>query len=78
MIKKKCYFFIHISFLYYLSSRKKVEEEKPSPIISPQARTGSTSTDVTYASQYVKSYDINLKNCIYEITIFFFLKIIIG
>ncbi|XP_027843482.2 partitioning defective 3 homolog isoform X6 [Aphis gossypii] len=31
--------------------RKKVEEEKPSPIISPQARTGSTSTDVTYASQ---------------------------
>lgn len=35
-------------------SRKKIEEEKPTSIISPQqARTGSTSTDVTYASQYV-------------------------
>ncbi|CAH1732769.1 unnamed protein product [Aphis gossypii] len=37
--------------IYNSVSRKKVEEEKPSPIISPQARTGSTSTDVTYASQ---------------------------
>jgi len=58
-----------------LSSRKKVEEEKPSPIISPQARTGSTSTDVTYASQYVKFYDINLKSCIYEIAFLFFLRL---
>uniref|UniRef100_A0A2S2P9F5 Partitioning defective 3 n=1 Tax=Schizaphis graminum TaxID=13262 RepID=A0A2S2P9F5_SCHGA len=37
--------------IYNSVSRKKIEEEKPLPIISPQARTGSTSTDVTYASQ---------------------------
>jgi len=43
----------------YSFSRKKIEEEKPSPIVSPQARTGSTSTDVTYASQYVQFYNIN-------------------
>jgi hypothetical protein len=49
----KITYFSFICFIHYLSSRKKIEEEKPSPVISPQARTGSTSTDVTYASQYV-------------------------
>lgn len=53
--------------VHYLFSRKKIEEEKPSPIVSPQARTGSTSTDVTYASQYVKFKNINKKNCNYKI-----------
>ncbi|XP_025203351.1 partitioning defective 3 homolog isoform X5 [Melanaphis sacchari] len=37
--------------IYNSVSRKKIEEEKPSPIVTPQTRTGSTSTDVTYASQ---------------------------
>ncbi|XP_025408039.1 partitioning defective 3 homolog isoform X4 [Sipha flava] len=38
--------------IYNTVSRKKIEEEKPTSVISPQqARTGSTSTDVTYASQ---------------------------
>ncbi|XP_050530770.1 partitioning defective 3 homolog isoform X2 [Daktulosphaira vitifoliae] len=36
----------------YNTIKKKIEEEKPNIIASPpQARTGSTSTDVTYASQ---------------------------
>lgn len=57
-------FFFHINhikhFTYYLlSSRKKVESDKPISVISSQqARTGSTSTDVTYASQYVYSLNI--------------------
>ncbi|XP_050439325.1 partitioning defective 3 homolog isoform X2 [Adelges cooleyi] len=38
--------------IYNTINRKKIEEEKPNLVVSPQqTRTGSTSTDVTYASQ---------------------------
>lgn len=42
----------YLSLMFFFVSRKKIEEEKPNLVVSPQqTRTGSTSTDVTYASQ---------------------------
>lgn len=51
-VVSSCLVFIYLKYFLYLFSRKKLEEETV-PVSLPQTRTGSTSTDVTYASQYV-------------------------
>lgn len=49
------FYFLYIfktNFMLFWS-RKKNEEKQTKIVSPPQARTGSTSTDVTYSSQYV-------------------------